>query len=143
MPRLLAAAALRRYAKRLPEQRWRSHALACTLGAAASRADRPRPTLQRLRLTPAPIATLQLENRGSLARALQVASMISLGAALALIYLGQLVEPTGDGRHHTAVDRPQRKQAQHYGLFVVQVGISFVLLAESLAPTGTRPRGAC
>mgnify|MGYP002130327091 CR=1 FL=1 len=123
---------LRRYAKRLPEQRWRLHALACTLGCAAAGLIVQLADLQRgYWLTLALIATLQLENRGSLARALQ-ASMISLGVALALIYLGHSLQspPAMVATILPLIVLSRALQAHHYGLFVVQVGISFVLLAD-------------
>ena len=144
MPRLLAVLrVLRRYAKRLPEQRWRLHALACTLGCAAAGLIVQLADLQRgYWLTLALIATLQLENRGSLARALQ-ASMISLGVALALIYLGHSLQspPAMVATILPLIVLSRALQAQHYGLFVVQVGISFVLLAESLAPDWHQAQG--
>ncbi|SIQ42456.1 FUSC family protein [Aquipseudomonas alcaligenes] len=143
MPRLVAVfKVLRRYARRLPEQRWRLHALGCTLGCASAGLIVQLAGLQRgYWLTLALIATLQLENRGSLARALQ-ASMISLAAALALIYLGYSLQSPAA---MVATILPlivisRALQARHYGLFVVQVGLSFVLLAESLAMDWQQPQ---
>lgn len=60
--------------QRLPEQRWRLHALACTLGcAAAGLIVLGRPAARLPGLTLALIATLQLENRGKIAYFVSVA----------------------------------------------------------------------
>jgi len=143
MPRLVAVfKVLRRYARRLPEQRWRLHALGCTLGCASAGLIVQLAGLPRgYWLTLALIATLQLENRGSLARTVQ-ASMISLAVALALISLGYSLQSPAA---MVATILPliiisRALQAQHYGLFMVQVGISFVLLAESLAMDWQQPQ---
>lgn len=143
MPRLVAVfKVLRRYARRLPEQRWRLHALGCTLGCASAGLIVQLAGLPRgYWLTLALIATLQLENRGSLARTVQ-ASMISLAVALALISLGYSLQSPAA---MVATILPliiisRALQAQHYGLFMVQVGISFVLLAESLALDWQQPQ---
>lgn len=136
MPRLMAIfKVLRRHARRLPEQRWRLHALGCTLGCAAAGLIVQVAGLQRgYWLTLALIATLQLEMRGSLVRALQL-SMASLCASLLLIYFGHsLQSPTLMVAFILPLIILSRAfQAHHYGLFVLQVTISFVLLAESLS----------
>lgn len=136
MPRLMAILkVLKRHAKRLPEQRWRLHALGCTLGCAAAGLIVQLAGLQRgYWLTLALIATLQLEIRGSLVRALQL-SMASLGASTLLIYFGHsLQSPSLMVAFILPLIMLSRAfQAHHYGLFVLQVTISFVLLAESLS----------
>lgn len=136
MPRLMAIfKVLKRHARRLPEQRWRLHALGCTLGCAAAGLIVQVAGLQRgYWLTLALIATLQLEMRGSLVRALQL-SMASLCASLLLIYFGHsLQSPTLMVAFILPLIILSRAfQAHHYGLFVLQVTISFVLLAESLS----------
>lgn len=136
MPRLMAILkVLKRHAKRLPEQRWRLHALGCTLGCAAAGLIVQLAGLQRgYWLTLALIATLQLEIRGSLVRALQL-SMASLCASALLIYFGHsLQSPSLMVAFILPLIMLSRAfQAHHYGLFVLQVTISFVLLAESLS----------
>lgn len=137
MPHLMAVfRVLRRHAKRLPERRWRLHALGCSLACAAAGlivqlADLPRGHWLSLAL----LASLQLEYRGSLARPL-LASLASLAAAALLIYLGHgLQNPAA----MVALALPlivlcRALQAHRYGLFMLQVILCFLLLAESLAP---------
>ncbi|MDG9924738.1 MULTISPECIES: FUSC family protein [unclassified Pseudomonas] len=136
MPRFMAILkVLKRHAKRLPEQRWRLHALGCTLGCAAAGLIVQLADLQRgYWLTLALIATLQLEIRGSLVRALQL-SMASLCAAALLIYFGHSLQspPLMVAFILPLITLSRAFQAHHYGLFVLQVTISFVLLAESLS----------
>ena len=136
MPRFMAILkVLKRHAKRLPEQRWRLHALGCTLGCAAAGLIVQLAELQRgYWLTLALIATLQLEIRGSLVRALQL-SMASLCAAVLLIYFGHSLQspPLMVAFILPLIALSRAFQAHHYGLFVLQVTISFVLLAESLS----------
>ena len=136
MPRFVAILkVLKRHAKRLPEQRWRLHALGCTLGCAAAGLIVQLAELQRgYWLTLALIATLQLEIRGSLVRALQL-SMASLCAAALLIYFGHSLQspPLMVAFILPLIILSRAFQAHHYGLFVLQVTISFVLLAESLS----------
>ena len=69
--------------------------------------------------------------------------MISLGVALALIYLGHSLQspPAMVATILPLIVLSRALQAHHYGLFVVQVGISFVLLAESLAPDWHQAQG--
>ncbi|MBD9425850.1 FUSC family protein [Pseudomonas sp. PDM15] len=136
MPRFMAILkVLKRHAKRLPEQRWRLHALGCTLGCAAAGLIVQLADLQRgYWLTLALIATLQLEIRGSLVRALQL-SMASLCAAALLIYFGHSLQspPLMVAFILPLIALSRAFQAHHYGLFVLQVTVSFVLLAESLS----------
>lgn len=137
MPRFMAILkVLKRHAKRLPEQRWRLHAAGCMLGCAAAGlivqlAELPRGYW----LTLALIVTLQLEIRDSLVRALQL-SMASLCACLLLIYFGHSLQspPLMVAVILPLIALSRAFQARHYGLFVLQVTMSFVLLAESLAP---------
>jgi hypothetical protein len=136
MPRFMAILkVLKRHAKRLPEQRWRLHALGCTLGCAAAGLIVQLAGLQRgYWLTLALITTLQLEIRGSLVRALQL-SMASLCAAALLIYFGHSLQSPA---LMVAFILPliilsRAFQAHNYGLFVLQATVSFVLLAESLS----------
>lgn len=136
MPRLMAVLkVLKRHAKRLPEQRWRLHALGCTLACAAAGLIVQLAGLQRgYWLTLALLATLQLEFRGSLVRALQL-SMASLAAAALLIYFGHSLQspPVMVATILPLIVVSRAFQAHHYGLFVLQVTVSFVLLAESLS----------
>lgn len=136
MPRLMAILrVLKRHAKRLPEQRWRLHAFACTLGCAAAGLIVQLAHLQRgYWLTIAVIVTLRLEFRGSLVRALQQ-SMASLGASLLLIYFGHSLQspPLMVAFILPLIMLSRAFQAHHYGLYVLQVTVSFVLLSESLS----------
>lgn len=136
MPRFMAVLkVLKRHAKRLPERRWRLHALGCTLACAAAGLIVQLAGLQRgYWLTLALLATLRLEFRGSLVRALQL-SMASLAAAALLIYFGHSLQspPLMVATILPLIVVSRAFQAHHYGLFVLQVTVSFVLLAESLA----------
>lgn len=136
MPRLFSLMkVLRRRARRTPIRQWRLHALTYMLAAAAGGlivniADLPRGYW----LTLTVFTTLQMDLQHSLVRALQ-ASIGILCAATVLIYMG-----------HSLADPPMMVmimlplvmlsrafQAHHYGLFVLQTTLSFVLLAETLA----------
>lgn len=136
MPRLMAVfRVLRRHAKRLPERRWRLHALGCSLACATAGGMVQLAGLPRGHwLTLALLASLQLEFRGSLARPL-LASLASLCVAGVLIYLGQSLQspPTMVALALPLIVLCRALQARRYGLFLLQVGTSFVLLAESLA----------
>jgi hypothetical protein len=142
MPRLLSLLKImRRHARRTPIRQWRLHALTFILACAAggvivNLADLPRGYW----LTLAVFTTLQMDLQRSLVRALQ-ASLGILGAAALLIYLG-----------HSLADPPQMVmfmlplvmlsrafQAHHYGLFVLQTTVTFLLLAESLAQDWNLP----
>lgn len=136
MPRFISIfKVLRRHAKRLPRQQWRLHALGCTLAMALAGLTVSLAGLERgywLTLTLA--ATLHLEFQGNLVRALQ-ASLTSLAMAGLLILLGYSV-------HSPAtmviillvlITLCRALQANHYGLFMAQTTVCFLLLAESLA----------
>ena len=136
MPRLMAILkVLKRHARRMPEQRWRLYALGCTLACASAGLIVQLAQLQRgYWLTLALIATLRLEFHGSLVRALQQ-SMASLGAAVLLIYFGHSLQspPLMVAFILPLIMLSRAFQAHHYGLFVLQVTVSFVLLSESLS----------
>lgn len=136
MPRLLSLLrVLRRHARRIAIREWRLHALTYVLAAAlggliVNLADLPRGYW----LTLAIFTTLQMDFQRSLARAVQ-ASLAILCAAAVLIYMG-----------HSLADAPvmvmimlplvmlsRAFQAHHYGLFVLQTTLCFLLLAETLA----------
>ncbi|TBV00055.1 FUSC family protein [Stutzerimonas kirkiae] len=136
MPRLLSIVrTLHRRARRTPIRQWRLHALtyliACSAaGLLVNLAELPRGYW----LTLAVFTTLQMDMHNSLLRAIQ-ASLGILAAATALIYMG-----------HSLADPPlmvmimlpmimlsRAFQANHYGLFVLQTTLCFLLLAETLA----------
>ncbi|MBC9250376.1 hypothetical protein A9179_08845 [Pseudomonas alcaligenes] len=136
MPRVVSLyKVLKRHAQRLPEQRWRLHALRCALtcalaGLIVNLAQLPRGYW----LTIAVISTLQLELKGSLVRAVQL-SMGCLCAAVLLIYFGHSLQspPLMVATILPLIMLSRAFQAHNYGLFVLQVTLSFVLLAESLS----------
>lgn len=124
-----------RHAGRLPQRLWWIHALACTLavalaGLAANLSGLPRGYW----LTLTVVTTLQMELDGSLVRAIQ-RSLGSLAAALALILFGHWLESPGwlVAAMLPLIVLSRAFIAQHYGLFVAQTTLCFVLLAESLA----------
>ena len=136
MPRLLSLLkVLRRRARRTPIRQWRLHAISYVLAAAiggliVTLADLPRGYW----LTLAVFTTLQMDLQRSFVRALQASIGIFCAAAV-LIYMG-----------HSLADPPMMVmimlplvmlsrafQSHHYGLFVLQTTLSFVLLAETLA----------
>ena len=135
MPRLLSILrVLRRHARRTPIRQWRVHALTYMLagalgGVIVNMAQLPRGYW----LTLAVFTTLQMDLERSLVRALQASGI--LAAAAILIYIG-----------HGLADPPlmvmillplvvlgRAFQANHYGLFVLQTTLLFLLLAETLA----------
>lgn len=143
MPRLFSMLkVLRRRARRTPIRQWRLHALTYMLAASASGlivtlADLPRGYW----LTLAVFTTLQMNLQRSLVRALQAGIGIFCAAAV-LIYMG-----------HSLADPPlmvmimlplvmlsRAFQSNHYGLFVLQTTLSFVLLAETLAQDWQLPQ---
>jgi uncharacterized membrane protein YccC len=136
MPRFISILkVLKRHAQRLPRQQWRLHALACVLAFAASGLIVNLAGLSRgYWLTLTVITTLQLEFQGSLVRALQ-ASLASLAAAGLLIAFGHSLQnpPLMVMTLLPLVILSRALQANHYGLFVLQTSLCFVLLAESLA----------
>ncbi|CAD5108164.1 FUSC family protein [Zestomonas carbonaria] len=136
MPRLLGLLrVLRRHARRLPRRQWLLHAVGCSLalalaGLAVQLGELPRGYW----LTLAVICTLQIEFQGSLVRALQ-ASMASLFAAVLLILFGHSLQspPLMVAIMLPLIFFSRTFQAHHYGLFVMQNTLCFVLLSESLA----------
>jgi hypothetical protein len=136
LPRLLGLLkVLRRHARRQPRQQWRLYALSCVLALALAGLVVNLSGLQRgYWLTLAVISTLQLEFRGSLMRILQ-SCMASLAAAGLLIALGHsLQSPALMVMLMVPLIFCSRAiQANHYGLFVLQNTVCFVLLAENLA----------
>ncbi|MEK8079546.1 FUSC family protein [Pseudomonas sp. XK-1] len=136
MPRFISIfKVLKRHAKRLPQQQWRLHALACTLAFALAGLVVNLAGLERgYWLTLTVVTTLQLNFQGSLVRALQ-SILASVAAAGLLILLGHSVQ---DPALMVAILLPlitlsRGLQANNYGLFVLQTTVCFVLLAESLA----------
>ena len=136
MPRLISLIkVLRRHARRQSRQQWWLYALNCILAVSLAGVIVEMANLQRgYWLTLAVVTTLQLEFRGSLIRALQ-ASMASLTAAGLLILFGHSLQSPA---LMVAIMLPlitisRALQANHYGLFVLQTTVCFVLLAESLA----------
>ena len=133
---------LRRRARRTPIRQWRLHALAYILAAATGGLIVTLGELPRgYWLTLAVFTTLQMDLQRSLTRALQ-ASLGIFCAAAVLIYMG-----------HSLADPPMMVmimlplvmlsrafQAHHYGLFVLQTTLSFVLLAETLAQDWDLPQ---
>jgi len=143
MPRLLSILrVLRRHARRTPIRQWRVHAVTYMLAAAlggiiVNLAELPRGYW----LTLAVFTTLQMDLEKSLVRALQAGIGIFIAAAI-LIYLG-----------HGLADPPlmvmillplvvlgRAFQANHYGLFVLQTTLLFLLLAETLAQDWNLPQ---
>lgn len=143
MPRLLAVLrVLRRQAKRLPERRWRLHALGCTLALGAAGLIVELADLQRGHwLTLALLGTLQLRARSSLARALQLC-MVSLASAMLLITLGYSLQspPAMVALALPLILLGRAFLAHRYGLYVLQVSVSFLLLSESLAQDWQEPQ---
>jgi hypothetical protein len=136
MPRFVSLLkVLKRHAKRLPRQQWRLHALACTLAFSLAGLIVNLAELQRgYWLTLIVVTTLQLEFQGSLVRALQ-SSLASLAAAGLLILLGHSLQdpPLMVATLLPLIALSRAVQANHYGLYVLQTTVCFVLLAESLA----------
>ena len=136
MPRFISIfKVLRRHARRLPRQQWRLHALGCTLAMALAGLTVSLAGLERgywLTLTLA--ATLHLEFQGNLVRALQ-ASLSSLAVAGLLILLGYSVHSpaTMVTILLVLITLCRALQANHYGLFMAQTTVCFLLLAESFA----------
>jgi hypothetical protein len=136
MPRLLSLLkVLKRHARRQPQRQWRLHALGCSLafalaGMVVNLAALPRGYW----LTLTVVSTLQLEFQGSLVRALQ-SSLASLAAAGLLILLGHSLQSPAlmVATLLPLIALSRALQANHYGLFVLQTTLCFVLLAESLA----------
>ncbi|MHA6494425.1 FUSC family protein [Pseudomonas borbori] len=136
MPRFISILkVLRRHAKRMPRRQWRLHALGCTLAMALAGLVVNLAGLERgYWLTLTLVTTLHLEFQGSLVRALQT-SLASLAAAGLLILLGHSLQSPGMmvATLLPLIALSRALQANHYGLFVMQTTVCFVLLAESLA----------
>ncbi|MGE8498994.1 MAG: FUSC family protein [Pseudomonas sp.] len=136
MPRFISILkVLKRHAKRLPQQQWRLHAVGCTLALASAGLLVNLAGLQRgYWLTLTVVTTLQLEFQGSLVRALQ-SSLAGLAAAGLLILFGHSLQspPLMVATMLPLIALSRALQANHYGLFVLQTTICFVLLSESLA----------
>lgn len=136
MPRVISLArVLRRYAKRLPRQQWRLHAAACSLALALAGLTVNLAELQRgYWLTLIVLSSLQLRLQDNLVRALQ-SSLLSLVTAGGLILLGYSLQSPAllVATLLPLIILGRMLQASHYGLFVLQVTICFILLAESLA----------
>lgn len=133
---------LRRHARRTPIRQWRLYAMTCVLacalgGLTVNLAELPRGYW----LTLAIFTTLQMDLQNSLIKAMQ-ACLATLAAAVVLIYMG-----------HSLADPPlmvmimlplvmlsRAFQAHHYGLFVMQNTLCFLLLAESLAQDWNLPQ---
>ena len=126
---------LRRHARRTPIRQWRLHAFSYVVAAAlgglvVNLAQLPRGYW----LTLAVFTTLQMNLQRSFVRAIQ-AGLGILGAAAVLIYLGHSM---ADPALMVMIMLPlvmlsRAFQAHHYGLFVMQTTICFLLLAETLA----------
>jgi hypothetical protein len=136
MPRFISILkVLKRHAKRLQQRQWRLHALGCTLAFALAGLIVNLMGLQRgYWLTLTVVTTLQLEFQGSLVRALQ-SSLASFGAAGLLILFGHSLQNPAlmVACLLPLIALSRAVQANHYGLFVMQTTLIFVLLAESLS----------
>ncbi len=126
---------LARHARRLPRQLWLIHALACSLatslaGLAVYLSGMPRGYW----LTLTVVTTIQMELNGSLERAVHRCLGSLLGAVI-LILLGHWLATPGwlVACMLPLIVLSRAFIAQHYGLFVLQTTVCFVLLAESLA----------
>ncbi|WXL27359.1 FUSC family protein [Ectopseudomonas mendocina] len=126
---------LRQHARHLPQRKWRLHALGCILALALSGLVVNLANLHRgYWLTITVLISLQLEFKGSLVRAVQ-SSLASLIAAGLLILLGYSLQSpvVMVSLLLPLIMLCRALQANHYGLFVAQTTICFVLLAESLS----------
>jgi hypothetical protein len=136
MPRLLSLIkVLRRQARRRSGQQWRLQAIICTFtfglaGLLVSLAHLP----HGYWLTLTALTTLRLKWQAGL-RHILCASLASLSAAGLLILLGHSLQ---DPALMVAILLPlialsRAIQASHYGLFMLQTVVCFVLLADSLS----------
>ncbi|WP_375738381.1 FUSC family protein [Pseudomonas boanensis] len=126
---------LSRHIHRQSQRLWLIHALACSLagamaGLAVSLSDLPRGYW----LTLTVLTTLQMNHSMSLVRGIQRCCGSLIGAVM-LIGLGQWLQTPGMlvAFMLPLIILSRAFIAQHYGLFVVQTTVCFVLLAESLA----------
>ncbi|MGQ7818486.1 FUSC family protein [Metapseudomonas furukawaii] len=136
MPRLGGfSRVLRRHAQRLPQRLWLIHAAACTLaGALAGVAVNLSGLPRGYWLTLTVMTSFQMDLDSSLERGIQ-RCLGSLAGALILIGVGNWLQ---DPALLVACMLPlivlsRAFIAQHYGLFVMQTTLCFVLLAESLS----------
>jgi hypothetical protein len=136
MPRFISIfKVLKRHAKRLPQRQWRLHAVGCTLAFALAGLLVNLAELSRgYWLTLIVVSTLQLDFQGSLVRALQ-SVLASVAAAGLVILLGYSLQSPAlmVATLLPLIFLSRAVQANHYGLFVLQTSLCFVLLAESLA----------
>lgn len=136
MPRLgNFARVMRRHARRVPQRLWLIHAAACCLaGALAGLAVNLSGLPRGYWLTLTVMTTIQMDLDSSLQRAIQRCLGSLVGAAI-LIGMGSwLQSPTLLVAFMLPLIVLSRAFiAQHYGLFVVQTTLCFVLLAESLS----------
>ncbi len=143
MPRLMSVLrVLRRHARRTPIRQWRLHALTYVLACSAAGLLVTLAGLPRgYWLTLAVFTTLQFDVQRSLIRAIQASFAILLAAVL-LIYAGHsLAEPALMAMILLPLVTLSRAfQANHYGLFVMQTTLCFVLLAETLAHDWNLPQ---
>lgn len=125
----------RRLLQRMSHRLWLIHALACSLaGALAGLAVNLSGLPRGYWLTLTVLTTIQMDLDSSLQRGIQ-RSLGSLVGALILIGMGSwLQSPTLlVGLMLPLIVLSRAFIAQHYGLFVVQTTVCFVLLAESLS----------
>lgn len=136
MPRFISIfKVLKRHAKRLPQQQWQLHALSCTVAFALAGLIVNLAGLERgYWLTLTVVTTLQLDFQGSLVRALQ-SILAGVAAAGLLILLGHSVQSPAlmVMLLLPLIALSRAVQANHYGLYVMQTTVCFVLLAESLS----------
>ncbi|ARU89069.1 FUSC family protein [Pseudomonas sp. M30-35] len=126
---------LKRYAKRLPEQRWRLHALRCTLafgfaGLLVSLEKLP----HGYWVTMIVIGTLQLGLPNNFKRLL-IPYLVSLILAAIMIVIGySLQDPIlMVAGTLSLIVFCRTFQAHHYGLYVLQLLMCFIVLVESLS----------
>lgn len=136
MPRLgKFARVMRRHARRLPQRLWLIHALACSLACALAGLTVNLSGLPRgYWLTLTVMTTLQMDLNSSLERGIQ-RCLGSLVGALILIGLGSWLQGPAPlvVCMLLLIVLSRAYIAHHYGLFVVQTTLCFVLLAESLS----------
>ncbi|WP_044875036.1 FUSC family protein [Pseudomonas sp. LFM046] len=136
MPRLgNFAKVMRRHARRLPQRLWVIHAMACVTAAALAGLAVNLSGLPRgYWLTMTVMTTIQMDFNGSLERGIQ-RCLGSLVGALILIGLGSWLQSPAllVACMLPLIVFSRAFIAQHYGLFVVQTTVCFVLLAECLS----------
>ncbi|AOE84630.1 FUSC family protein [Pseudomonas sp. TCU-HL1] len=125
----------RRLARRISQRLWVIHALACCLaGALAGLAVNLSGLPRGYWLTLTVLTTIQMDLDGSLQRGIQ-RCLGSLVGALILIGIGVWLQNPAllVACMLPLIVLSRAFIAQHYGLFVVQTTVCFVLLAESLS----------